>query len=135
VQALLALRPFARSAEQAGFRTAANAGERAVFSQAFGRLKLAADRVADVPILYAYAASAGINACDLSEAASYLALARKGGDSRDTLLLTQELNLRLGARPEVERFLLEAQALPQAGGDAWLEALRQELKTDLRCPQ
>jgi hypothetical protein len=134
LQALLALRPFARSAHTAGFRAPRTAGERATFASAFELLAGAADRVADVPLLYAYAAAAGIGACRLDEAAHYLRLAAESGASRETLLLEQELALQRGESAEVAHFIERARTLPNAEHDPWLLGLSEAVHAGLRCP-
>jgi hypothetical protein len=134
VRAVLALKPLLRAGGRNGLRAPANAAELAALELAQRRLARAGVGAEGVPVVHAYHALVAIARCDFGAAERALATARWEGESRETLLGAQELALRMGRHEQVIAFLQEAEVMPGAEGDAWLEALREGLRTPPRCP-
>jgi hypothetical protein len=134
VRAVLALRPLLREGQANGLRAPASAEERALLDRVQPWLARAAQGAERVSLVQAYHALVAIARCDLSTAEHALEEARAEGDSRETVLGAQELALRRGQGEAVAAFVREAEALPQAQGDAWLAALRAGLARPPVCP-
>jgi hypothetical protein len=135
VRAVLALKPLLRRGGSTGngLRPASET-ERAVLERAQRWLALAAKGAQGVPIVHAYHALVATARCDLDTAERAFALARREGDSRETLLGAQELALRRGERAAVQAFLQRAASMPGAAADPWLAALRDGLRAPPVCP-
>lgn len=127
VDALLALRPLARSAGEAGFKAPETPTERAAVRGALAKLRPLREVLDEVPILTAYHALTAVLACELDEADGVLDAIREEDRSRETVLAAQELAVRRGERDEVRAFLAQARAMPEAKGDVWLAALEAAL--------
>jgi hypothetical protein len=133
VEGMLALEPFLRAGATAGVRAARDAREATQLARIQAQLERAARGAKGVPIVHAYLALVAIARCDLDVARRELEEARFESDARETLLGAQELALREGRTEDVRAFLEQAERMPQAKGDVWLDALREALKSPPRC--
>jgi hypothetical protein len=133
VRSQLALRPLCRAGCNAGLRAPRDAAERELLRQVQGWLARSARGTEGVPAISAYLALVATDRCELDTAERALEDARREGESRDTLLVTQEIALRRGEVSSVNAFLKQAAALPGMAADPWLAALREEVGAPPRC--
>jgi hypothetical protein len=129
----LALRPLCRSGCNAGLRPPRDAAERELLRQVQGWLARSARGTEGVPAVLASLALVATDNCELEAAERALEDARREGESRDTLLVAQEIALRRGDVSGVKAFLGQAAVLPGMAADPWLAALREELAPPPRC--
>ena len=135
VRAVLLLQPLRRPGDHDGLRAPRDPSEDAILRRSRAWLSRAARGAEGVPIVHAYHGLVCAALCDLPCAEHALDEARWEGESRETLLGAQEVAVREGLRDEVTQFLRKAEQVPGADGDAWLAALRAELKSPPRCPE
>lgn len=129
----LSLRPLCRAGCTAGLRPPHDAAERELLGKVQSWLARSARGTEGVPAISAYLALVATDRCDLDAAERALEDARREGESRDTLLVGQEIALRRGDVNGVKVFLTQAAALPGMSGDPWLAALREEVRAPPRC--
>jgi hypothetical protein len=134
VRALLELKPLLRPGRSNGLLPTTSAAEHAALERAQRWLARASRGADGVPVVHAYEGLVAAALCRLDVAERSLELARREGESRETLLGGQELALRRGRLPDVQAFLQRAAAMPGADGDPWLAALRAALRSPPRCP-
>lgn len=134
ISALAALKPMLRADGLAGLRPSRDADEQEAATAVAAQLLRTARAVDDIPIIHAYRAMAAVAACDLKTAREALEEARAQDDSRETLLIAQEIALRENRTAEVRDFLDKAYALGNTRSDPWLAALSAALANPPRCP-
>jgi hypothetical protein len=134
VRSLLALRELCRAQCAAGLRPPADDAERALLARVQSWLARSVRGTEGVPVVSAYLALVAADACALDTAEQALADARREGESRDTLLVAQEVALRRSQGEGVRAFIRQAHLLPGLDHDPWLDALAQSLANPPRCP-
>jgi hypothetical protein len=134
VRGMLALRELCRADCAAGLRAPADAAERALLARVQGWLARSARGTEGVPVVSAYLALVAADACALDAAEQALEDARREGESRETLLVAQEIALRRNQSEGVRAFVRQAHTLPGLADDPWLAALAQNLANPPRCP-
>jgi len=134
VRSLLALRALCRVDCAAGLRPPADPTERALLARVQGWLARSARGTEGVPVVSAYLALVAADACALDAADQALVDARREGESRETLLVAQEVALRRSQGEGVRAFVRQAHMLPGLADDPWLAALAKDLASPPRCP-
>jgi len=136
IQGLMALRPLARNGERAGIRIYRSAEEQERARRAYRSLSEAAEIFPGFTSVEIYRAMAAMAACDLPQAREALGRALYSGETRATVLVGVELDLRsdrddaqrVAAITQLERLL----AQPESGNDPWVLAIERD--RDQRCP-
>jgi hypothetical protein len=132
--ALDLLSPDLRAGGRSGLRAAPDAAGRARVARALPLVRSAAERVPEVAILHVYHALVAAHACHLDEARAALAQAGEIGQSREQLLIAQEIALRSRELASVRTFLREVAEFRAAREDPWLDAIERALVAPPSCP-
>jgi hypothetical protein len=135
IQGLRSLRPMARDGARAGVRLYRTEEERSAARRGYRALSDAAEVYPGFTTIELYRAMAAMAACDELQAREALGRARYSRETRETMLVAIELDLRTGdearraaARAQLERLL----AHPGARSDPWVAAIAGD--TEARCP-
>ena len=135
VHALELMRPLARDADRAGFRTFESDEERALAREATRLLGQASERSPGYSPIELFRAMAALSACDSALALDSLLAARNAQDTRTSRLIGLEIALRSGSEKERSAALAHVQTLKASPGmerDPWVDAIAEE--TAVRCP-
>ncbi|HET8935914.1 MAG TPA: hypothetical protein VFN67_20845, partial [Polyangiales bacterium] len=127
IEAMLALRPYARAGAQAGFGTPETPAQMDALRSALQQLRSCDEALPHVQTVTVYRALAALALCQLDEAEDAFARALETGSVREIGFGEQELALRRGDRDQVARFVDRTRQLPEARDDAWLAALANQL--------
>jgi hypothetical protein len=131
--ALDSLAPMLRNGGLDGLGTIADGPRDPRLSRALSLLRVASERVPQVDVAHVFHALVAAHACRLPEARAALELARASGESRQTLLIGQEIALRSGDSSSVRAFLDGVAKLQPGRADGWVEALKQALNDPQGC--
>jgi hypothetical protein len=129
------LRPLARDGDRAGIRLYQTAEEREAARKAYRLLSQAVEAYPGFTSIELYRAMAATAACDVTEARTAVSRAKHARQTRDTVLVEVELDLRAGDAVATERAKEHVRWLashPGSDDDAWVVALAADL--DTRCP-
>lgn len=131
--ALALLAPYLQARGHDGLRPALDAAGREAVSRALPLLRLASERLPDVPIVHVYHALVAARSCALPEARAALQRATALGPSREASLIAQEVALRARETASVRDFLGQVSRVPDLAADPWIASLRGELAEDSAC--
>jgi len=129
------LRPLARDGDRAGIRMHRSDTEKARARAAYERISVAANRFPGFTTIELFRSMAALSACDVVEAREALGRAMYSGQTRASTLVSLELSLRAGSKPDRSAALAQLRRLrmhPESGDDPWVAAIEREV--GIRCP-
>lgn len=135
IRGLRLLRPLVRDGARAGIRKYATADEKKTARAAYRALSEAAEVYPGFTSIELYRAMAAMAACDAQEARRALGRADYSGRTRESSLVSLELDLRAGndaRRAAAQTHLDRLLSLPQSAADPWVAAIAKDSTS--RCP-